>query len=213
MADHDVVRARAIVTEGEGIAQLVVPDDQVAHAVDDGEKRVNAVRVHWKAIRGVQAIHDLEVHARKADRLDRATLPVREIDQAQVAEDHGLLWRQADRAEDGHGRLADPCLVGVNDVVLLDGPQRLDHCAPVVDDDAGVIDDGAGLAVRWLGLEPEQPTEVDDRDDRPAQVADALAILRNLGGPGDLVKDHDLLNLLDPERVLLVVDLETDELR
>ena len=62
-------------------------------------------------------------------------------------------------------------------------------------------------------FEPKQPSQVDDGNNRSAQVAHAINVLRDLWSLRDLFEDNDFLNLADRKHVLLAGQAKTDELR
>ena len=87
---------------------------------------------------------------------------------------------------------------------------RIDRTAH--DPFAHVDDDCAGLFVNWLGLNAEQFTQVDDGNDRAAEITHSFNLVGNLRCPDDGFKNDDLLDFFDLKRILLIGQPKPDEL-
>lgn len=78
---------------------------------------------------------------------------------------------------------------------------------------ADVHHDRAGLGVDRPAFESEEDAQVDDRDDRAPEVADAVDARRHLRQARDARGDHDFADAFDPKDVVLTREPEPDELR
>ncbi len=71
----------------------------------------------------------------------------------------------------------------------------------------------SSVGIRWLGFQPEQLAEIDNRNDGAAKVRHPLYVVGNLRCPGDLPENDDLLDLANRKGIGLILYPERNKLR
>lgn len=77
---------------------------------------------------------------------------------------------------------------------------------------ANIQHDRPRLGIDLASFQAEEHPQVDDRNDRSPQIADAFDIVGNLGNPCDATGDHDFLDPFNAKDVPLASEFETDKL-
>ena len=91
---------------------------------------------------------------------------------------------------------------------LRHGVDRASHRAV-----ADIHDDRSRIGARLSGGKAEEESQIDDRDDCPAEITDADDVRGHVGEPGEPAGGDDFLDSLDVEQAFLPVEFESHKLR